>query len=195
MAHILVLLALLFPSSAALAHGEHGGTVGLMHGFLHPLSGLDHVAAMFAIGVFAARLKGRGPWCVPLAFVAMMILGGTLGAARIPLPQAEIFIGLSLVVLGAAVALDLSPPVVAGVGLGGFFAVFHGYAHGAEMPQSDSGLAYGLGFVLATVLLHAVGVTAGTATKAVRWRGGPRLWRIAGSALAMAGCGSLAGWF
>ena len=128
------------------------------YGFLHPLSGIDHVLAMIAVGVFAAQLGGRARWLVPAAFVATMAAAGALSMAGIAVPNIEICIALSVVVLGAAIAFKIKLPTIVGMATVGLFAVFHGYAHGAEMPATLSGFGYGLGFVCATVLLHAIGI-------------------------------------
>ena len=178
-------------ASPAFAHTGIGDTTGFLHGFLHPIGGIDHVLAMVAVGLFAALLGGRALWLVPLSFVTMMAIGGTLGMAAINLPFVEIGIGLSVVALGAVVALRLNMPIAAAMGFVGFFAIFHGYAHGAEMPDTVSGFSYGAGFVLATALLHACGIGLGLrlGTPAdVRVR---RIAQVAGTAMAFAGIGIL----
>jgi urease accessory protein len=153
-----VLLSL---TGAALAHTGAGGTSGFTHGFMHPLGGLDHVLAMVAVGLYAALLGGRALGLVPATFVAVMAIGGALGAAGVTLPYAEIGIALSVVVLGLAIALRLGVPTLAAMALAGAFAIFHGHAHGAEMPPDASGQAYAAGFMLATALLHGAGIAAG----------------------------------
>jgi urease accessory protein len=174
---------------AALAHTGHGDAGGFTHGFLHPLGGLDHVLAMVAVGLFAAHLGGRALWLVPATFVAVMALGGALGMAGIALPFVETGIALSVVVLGLAVALRIGVPVLAAMALVGFFAIFHGYAHGAEMPQDASGVAYAVGFLAATALLHGAGIATGLLAA----RGMPRLAQAAGGAMALAGVAILVG--
>lgn len=144
----------------ASAHPGHDGA-GVLHGFMHPLGGADHIIAMVAVGLLAARIGGRAIWLVPLSFVAAMAAGGVAGMSGLPVPYAEAGIAASVIVLGAIVALRLTMPVAAAMGLVAFFAVFHGYAHGVEMPETASSLAYGAGFVAATALLHAVGVGLG----------------------------------
>src|SRR6516225_3115830 len=139
---------------AASAHVGIGDTHGYLHGFSHPLSGTDHALAMVAVGLFAAHLGGRAPWLVPLTFVSVMALTGIAGMAGVKLPFVEIGIGISVVVLGLAVAFQISVPTLVAMSLVGFFAIFHGHAHGAEMSESVSGLAYGVGFMCATVVLH-----------------------------------------
>ena len=181
-----LLLATLSP---ALAHPGHGDAAGFLHGLSHPLSGVDHLLAMVAVGILAARLGGRAMLLVPLTFVASMAAAGAYGAAGLPLPYVEVGIALSVLVLGVAIATGVALPVAAAAGLAGVFAVFHGYAHGAEMPDTASGFAFGLGFVLATALLHGLGITIGLAARALpQWAS-----RVGGSALALAGAALLVG--
>jgi urease accessory protein len=151
---------LAFVPAAALAHPGHDGA-GLVHGFMHPLGGFDHIIAMVAVGLMAARLGGRALWLVPASFVAAMTVAGLAAGAGVALPYVETGIVASVVVLGAVALFGVAMPVAAAMGLVGFFAVFHGYAHGLEMPGTASGLAYGAGFVAATAMLHAVGVGLG----------------------------------
>lgn len=179
---------------AAEAHTGVGSTMGFGHGFGHPFSGLDHVLAMVAVGLFAANLGGRAMWLVPVSFVAMMAVGGMLGIAGVALPFVEIGIALSVIVLGAAVALNWNLPVAAAMTLVGFFAVFHGHAHGAEMPGDASGLAYGAGFMLATAILNAVGIGLGLGIGAAARNYSRRITQAGGSAMALAGVAILAGW-
>ncbi|GJD96854.1 HupE/UreJ family protein [Methylobacterium iners] len=186
------LLALL-AASPALAHTGHGEAAGLAQGFLHPLTGLDHVLAMVAVGLIAAQLGGRALLLVPAAFLAMMALGGALGAFGIGMPGAEIGIALSVVVLGAALALGRALPVIGAIILVGAFATFHGYAHGAEMPEAASGAAYGLGFLAATAGLHAAGIGVGLAVGSLSRRLGAPALRLTGAMLSVAGLGLLVG--
>ena len=171
---------------AAFAHPGHGG-IGFTHAFMHPLGGLDHVLAMVAVGLYAVLLGGRALWLVPATFVGVMALGGALGAAGYPLPYAEIGIALSVIVLGLAVAVRISLPTVAAMALVGVFAVFHGHAHGTEMPQDASVYAYAAGFMLATALLHGAGIAAGLAAGMLADRGGRRVAQAAGGAMAVVG--------
>ena len=127
--------ALIALSGAALAHTGAGATSGFAHGFVHPIGGLDHVLAMVAVGLYAALLGGRALWLVPATFVGAMALGGALGMAGLALPYGEIGIALSVIALGLAVALRISLPVLIATALAGLFAIFHGHAHGAEMPR------------------------------------------------------------
>jgi urease accessory protein len=187
-----LVLATLLMLTPALAHTGIGGTTGLAHGFLHPVGGIDHVLAMVAVGLLAALRGGAALWLVPSAFVTMMAVGGFLGMAGVGIPFAEIGIGLSVVVFGTAVALPRIMPVAAALGLVGFFAVFHGYAHGAEMPDTASGFEYGFGFVLATALLHLAGIALGLGIGKMGELEGRRVARVAGGSMALAGVTILA---
>ena len=151
--------------------------------------------AMVAVGLVAAQVGGRAILLVPLSFIGMMVVGGALGASGVVLPHVETAIALSVAVLGAAVAMRLTMPVAAAMALVGVFAVFHGHAHGAEMPEAASGLAYGAGFVAATALLHAVGLGLGLGMGRLGERNGRPALRVAGAAFAAAGLGLLAGAF
>jgi urease accessory protein len=185
---------LVVATTAARAHTGVGSTAGFAHGFVHPLGGVDHILAMIAVGLFAAQMGGRALWLVPLSFVSVMILGAILGIAGVGLPFVEIGIGLSVVVLGLTVAFGVYLPTAAAMALVGFFAVFHGYAHGAEMPESASGLMYGAGFVPATALLHALGIGLGLGVGRTGAAIGHGALRTAGSAMALAGIAILAGY-
>ena len=158
----LFVVATILAPTVATAHPGHDGT-DLVHGFLHPLGGVDHIIAMVAVGLLAARLGGRALWLVPASFVLAMAAAGLAGMAGMTLPYAEAGIAISVVVLGVVAVFGLAMPVAAAMGLVAFFAVFHGYAHGIEMPETASGLAYGAGFVAATALLHAAGIGIGLA--------------------------------
>jgi len=175
----------------AFAHPGFGEAHDFTHGFLHPLNGVDHIIAMVAIGMLAARLGGRALWLMPAAFVTVMAAAGVIGAAGIVTPYVETGIALSVLVLGAAVAFDFAMPTALAVALVGFFAIFHGHAHGTEMPATASGLSYGLGFVAATVMLHAIGIGLGLLIASVPF--GRRVSQIAGVAAAIIGAALLAG--
>lgn len=157
----------------ALAHtGAAGHAHDFVQGFLHPVSGLDHILAMVLVGMLAWQIGQRALWLVPAAFVGVMVLGGALAMAGIELPFLEVGIALSVVVLGAAVAFGVRAPVAVAMGLAGLFAVFHGQAHGVEMPAATSGLGYAAGLIFATALLHATGFAMGRiGTVAVRTAG------------------------
>src|SRR5207244_3981661 len=137
----------LVPTLAFAHAGPAGHTHDLVSGFAHPIGGLDHLLAMVAVGMLAAQLGGRALWLVPASFVAMMAAAGFAGMAGVHLPLAEAGIVLSIILLGAVVALRLTMPVAAAMALVAFFAIFHGYAHGLETPETASGLLYGLGFL------------------------------------------------
>jgi len=177
----------------ALAHTGVGDTSGFSHGFVHPLTGIDHLLAMMMVGVFAWQLGGRALWLVPLTFVLVMAIGGVFGVAGIGIPFVETGIALSVIVLGAAVAFRLTVPVAVAVALVGLFAVFHGHAHGEEMPENAAGLAYGLGFMLATAALHAAGIGIGFLIGRIADERGPAIVRITGGLVAMAGFALLGG--
>jgi urease accessory protein len=189
----IVAAAMIAIPTVASAHPGHEGTPGLVHGFLHPLGGLDHILAMVAVGLFAARLGGRALWLVPASFVVTMAVAGIAGMTGFALPYVEAGIALSILVLGAAIALDWTMPVAAAMGLVAFFAVFHGHAHGAEMPQTMSGLAYGAGFIAATAALHGLGIGLGLVIGRSGETASRRILQIGGGAAALAGAALLAG--
>jgi urease accessory protein len=184
--------AILLPT-AAWAHPGHDATIGFAAGFVHPVTGLDHVLAMIAVGLFAANLGGRALWMVPLSFVSVMALGGALGVAGIAVPFVEAGIAISVIVLGLAVAFRWKAPVAGAMALVGLFAIFHGHAHGAEMPANAAGLEYGLGFILATALLHGAGITLGLGFARFGQALAPRAIQFGGVAMAVAGLGILTG--
>ena len=181
------LLAAFLAPTAALAHTGVGDTSGFMHGFMHPLGGLDHQLAMILVGIFAYQLDGRALWLVPLTFVGIMAFGGFVGIAGVPVPFIELGIALSVIGLGAIVAFGVKVPVAAAMGIVGLFAIFHGHAHGSEMPMDASGLEYGLGFMLATAILHAVGIGIGFLIgMTTKWLG-DNVYRVAGGLAAGVG--------
>ena len=186
-------VALLVGAAAAHAHTGIGDTQGFAHGLAHPPGGIDHVLVMVAVGLFAAHLGDRALWLVPLSFVAMMAVGGALGAAGANLPLVETGIALSVVILGIAIAARLHLPTVAAMGLVGCFALFHGQAHGMELPDTASGLAYGVGFLLASGCLHAIGIGLGLAIGKTGEVFGNRVLRATGGAMALVGVMILAG--
>jgi urease accessory protein len=190
---IIALFLVVAWSHAASAHVGAGGVNGFVHGFSHPLNGIDHVLAMVAVGAFAAHLGGQALWLLPLTFISVLAVAGFVGMVGINLPLVEIGIGLSVVVLGLVLAFQLSLPIVAATVLVGFFAIFHGYSHGAEMPESASGLAYGGGFVCATVLLHAIGIGLGIGIERLGKQYSQTLVQVGGSAMALTGIAILAG--
>ena len=173
-------LTLLFCAAPTLAYAHPGDAGGLAHGLAHPFSGLDHLCAMVAVGLWAAQLGGRAAWVVPLSFVSAMALGGLLGVAAIALPLVEAGMLMSLLALGVLVAAAARLPLALSAAVVGVFALFHGYAHGAEMSPGASAYAYALGFLSASALLHLSGFAFGMAIRA-------RLLRFAGAAVAMTG--------
>lgn len=185
--------ALALAPTAAFAHTGIGLAADHVHGFMHPLGGLDHILAMVAAGIFAYQLGGRALWAVPVTFVLVMAVAGGLGMAGMPLPFVESGIALSVIVLGAIVALGMKAPVAIAMGIAGLFAIFHGYAHGAELPSNASGLGYAFGFMLATALLHAAGIGLGHAVGRVGESYGKSVYRVAGAVVAIAGVGLLTG--
>lgn len=178
---------------AAQAHVGVGHTSGFVHGFGHPLGGLDHVLAMVMVGVLAAQIGGRALWLVPATFMSAMVLGGVTGTLGFDLSFVELGIGLSVVVLGAVVALGLRPDLAVAMALAGVFAMFHGFAHGAEMPATGSGLGYGAGFVLATGILHAIGLGVGLALSAGASARGRQALQAIGGGVALAGAAIVTG--
>ena len=168
----------------ALAHEETGQAAGLLAGLAHPVSGMDHVLAMIAVGLWGAVLGPPAIWVLPVAFPLVMAFGGLMGLLGFPLPGVEIGIAVSAVVLGALVLAEVRPPLWLAALIVAFFAIFHGHAHGRELPEGTSALLYSLGFVVATGLLHAVGIGLGVAH---RWAAGRRLVQLAGGGVALAG--------
>ena len=186
--HLPVLLPAILLAGPAFAHAGIGGISGIAHGFTHPLTGMDHVLAMVAVGLFAASLSGRAIWSVPLAFMVLMGLGGAAALAGLHVPLVEAGIAASVLALGLALAMNMRASPPAAMALVGIFALFHGFAHGAEMPASLSGAEYAAGFLTATGLLHGVGIGAGWMIA----RRAPFLLRALGTAFAFAGAGLLA---
>lgn len=176
--------ALAFAARAAFAHEQAGAAAGFLTGLRHPVSGLDHVLAMIAVGLWGAQLGAPAIWLLPVTFPMVMACGGFLGLVGIPLPGVELGIAASALLLGAMVASEARPPLPLAAALVGFFAVFHGHAHGAELPAGQSGLTYSIGFVVATGCLHLAGIAIGLIH---RWPWGRGALRAAGAAVAAAG--------
>jgi len=176
--------------AAALAHPGHDGAGGLLHGFVHPVTGIDHVLAMIAVGVLAAQYGGRALWLVPMSFLVAMAAAGAVGMAGIPVQIVEAGIGLSVVVLGLMIAFQLKPPTLVAIVVVGLFALFHGYAHGSEMPKGLAGLSFAAGFLIATALLLGAGVGLGRLLQ--RRALGRRLIQAGGGAMALVGIAVLA---
>jgi urease accessory protein len=173
-----------------LAHDETGLAQGLFAGLLHPVTGLDHVVAMVAVGLWGAQLGKPAIYLLPIAFPVVMALGGFLGLVGIPLPGVELGIALSAVVLGICVLSAWKPPLPVAMAIVSVFAIFHGHAHGTELPEDSSGITYSAGFVVATGCLHATGIGIGEAR---RVRDGERLLRGVGGVVAVAGVWFLLG--
>lgn len=175
---VILLSPIFLLPSLAQAHPGFGSAGGFANGLAHPFTGWDHLAAMIAVGLWAAQRGGRALWMIPVAFVSVMTLGGFLGMAGLALPFVEKGIVASLLILGVLIAASLRLPLLLCVFLVGVFALFHGHAHGTEMPATAMGLVYGLGFVVATATLHLMGIalvlfarqTAAVAT--IRYAGG-----------------------
>jgi len=176
--------ALLLVALPAWAHEGGGQAAGFLSGMLHPVSGLDHVLAMVAVGLWGAQLGAPAIWLLPVAFPLVMAFGGFLGLMGVPVPGVELGIALSAVLLGVMVATQSRPPLGVAIALVGFFAVFHGHAHGTELPAGASGLLYSVGFVIVTGLLHATGIAVGLVH---RWERGRLALRGAGAAVTAAG--------
>jgi len=176
---------LLAAAVPAEAHIGIGSTASFSAGFIHPLSGLDHMTVMIAVGLWAAMKGGRALWAWPLAFVGVMLVGGALGMAHVPIPFVEPAILASVVALGLLVALAIDLPVSAGVAIIAVFALFHGHAHGSEVAENTGGIEYMVGFALTTALLHCIGIALG-ACFGQRFR---TLARAAGAACVAVGFG------
>lgn len=186
---VLLGLALMLLAAPAYAHtGMHLG-FSLESGFLHPLHGLDHLLAMFAVGLLAAQLGGRAIWLVPGAFVAMMIAGALLGMAGIEIPGVELGILLSVVAIALPVAFAFGMPAPVAMAYVGAFALFHGVAHGAELPADAEAWPYIAGFAFATALLHVAGIAVGLACGRATAGQGALALRAAGGLVALAGLG------
>lgn len=180
---VLGLAVFLLPPLAH-AHVGAGDTVGFARGVEHPLGGVDHVFAMVAVGLWAAQRSERALWFIPATFVLVMALGGFVGTMGLPVPFVEQGIVVSVLVLGVLVAGAVRFPLYASALIVGLFAVFHGHAHGAEMPANASGLAYGAGCVFTTAFLHALGISVALLTRRL---GQSSLARASGGAIAMCG--------
>jgi urease accessory protein len=181
---VLVMGLVLFWNSSVSAHVEQGQAAGFITGLKHPWSGLDHVLAMIAVGIWGAQLGHPAIWLLPVTFPMVMSMGAMMGLLGIPLPGIEIGIALSAILLGAMVLGEVRPRLVVAAALVGFFAIFHGHAHGTELPPGQSGLLYSMGFVIATGILHALGITIGLIH---RWQAGKLVLRGAGAFIALMG--------
>ena len=179
----ILVLSLMFPT-LAFAHTGVGQTTGFMHGFGHPVGGADHILAMVAVGLWAAQIGGRALWVVPCTFVSIMVLGGILGFSGVHAPFVEEGILVSILILGILIAGAFKLPLVYSSLLVGIFAIFHGHAHGAEMPESIGAASYAVGFALATAMLHLAGIGLGMLMKKINMQ---TVTRFAGAAIAVSG--------
>jgi len=176
-------------AAPALAHtGESGG--GFVSGMAHPIFGPDHVVAMVAVGLWGAFLGSPAIWLLPIVFPLVMAFGGVLGIIGVPMIAVETGIATSAIVLGLMVALAARPPLWAAAALVGAFAIFHGYAHGRELPDGANAVAFSAGFVIATGLLHVCGIAFGGLS---RWPAGRCAVRAAGGVIALVGVAYLSG--
>jgi len=182
-----VLVVLLWPTSV-LAHTTGREAAGLLSGLEHPVSGLDHILAMVTVGLWGAQLGRPAVWLLPVTFPMVMAFGGMLGLIGFILPGIEIGIAVSAIILGVMVGWELRPPLWVAAVLVGFFAIFHGHAHGAELPTGGDALLYSIGFVVATGCLHLAGIGIGLIHC---WATGRVVLRLAGAAVALAGVGFL----
>lgn len=183
---LLIVGLLLAPGGQA--HVEAGGAGSVVAGFLHPVTGIDHVVAMVAVGLWGAVLGPPAIWLLPVAFPMVMAFGGLLGLLAVPLPGVETGIALSALVLGVLVMFQTRLPLVWTFLLVGLFALFHGFAHGIELPEGADALLFSLSFVVATGLLHLVGIGLGEVR---RWAWGPSVLKLAGAVIAAVGIWSL----
>jgi urease accessory protein len=185
-----IVTLLMLATGPALAHPGHGSTASFAAGIAHPFGGLDHIAVMVAVGLWAALKGGRALWLWPAAFVGVMLVGAAFGMAHVPVPLVEPGILASVVALGLLVALAVDLPVWTGAAIVAVFALLHGHAHGTEVAETVSGAEYMAGFALATATLHGVGI--GFAQLMTRAHLRP-LVRIAGAVCVMIGAGLWSG--
>lgn len=180
-----VFSVLLLGAPEVLAHAETGTAAGLVTGLLHPVLGPDHLLAMVAVGLWGAQLGAPAIWVLPLAFPVVMALGGMLGIVGVELPLIEVGIAISALTLGIAVAFCIRAPLAVAAIVVSLFAIFHGHAHGTELPSAANPLSYAVGFVISTGLLHVAGILIGAL---IHWPLGERVVRAAGGLIAA--CGS-----
>ena len=181
---------LCFTALPALAHTGQGYGGGFLAGFTHPILGWNHVAAMVAVGLWGAFLGAPAIWALPVVFPLVMAFGTAAGIAGLPLPGIETGIALSAIVLGLMIVLAARPPLWIAAVLVGVFAVYHGYAHGTELPTTVNAFAYAVGFVISTGLLHLIGIAFG---QLVKWPAGRMAVRGAGGLISLAGIAFLTG--
>ncbi len=188
---LLLLPVLLAPVSAFAHEGSSLPYGSFIAGLAHPVLGVDHFLAMVSVGILSAQIGGRAIWTVPTTFVSVMAIGGLLGWLNVGLTSIELGISFSVLILGIAIAADRKLPVLVAMGAVGVFAIFHGYAHGAEMPTVANALTYGLGFMTGTALLHVAGLVVGDISQ--HYARGKILLRVAGAAIAGVGTWFLVG--
>ena len=167
-----------------MAHTEAGVAGGLISGFLHPIFGMDHLVAMIAVGLWGAQLRQPAIWILPIAFPMVMALGAVLGVLGARIPMLELGVASSALALGFAVAFCARPPLAVAIGMVSVFAIFHGLAHGMELPKAANAFAYGIGFVVCTGLLHLAGIMLGLL---MRWPYGKQAIRALGAIIALLG--------
>ena len=181
----LIFFLVFFWPVSAFAHTGGGESIGFMSGLKHPISGLDHILPMVAVGLWGAQLGPPALWLLPVTFPMVMAFGGMLGLMGVNLPGIEVGIALSAIALGFMVFREAKPNLWAAAILVGFFAIFHGHAHGSELPPGANGILYSIGFVIATGLLHVVGIAIGAVH---RWPQGRVALRAAGAVVMAGGC-------
>ncbi|MCY7307011.1 MAG: HupE/UreJ family protein [Rhodoferax sp.] len=180
----LLALTLFVVGAGAQAHTGQETTAGFISGFLHPVTGFDHLLAMVAVGIWGGTLGRPLIWALPVAFPLLMVVGGVLGIVGVPVPLVETGVAVSVVVLGVAIALAWRALVAVAFLIVAAFGIFHGYAHGAELPNAVSPVAYVVGFVLCTVLLHPAGIAIGMLGLL---RGGTTALRAGGALISASG--------
>ena len=185
-----IAVILLMITNPAFAHSDAGIAGGFISGFLHPVLGWDHVVAMVAVGLWGAFLGSPAIWLLPIVFPLVMAFGGAIGVLGIPIPAVEAGIAASAIVLGAMVAFTIRPPILVAAVIVGAFAIFHGHAHGTELPNAANPIAYSIGFVLSTGLLHLSGIAFGLL---VRWPAGKVAVQAGGGVISLMGVGFLTG--
>ena len=182
--YIALFMFLLVLTPSAYAHVEGGQAVGFVTGLQHPWSGLDHVLAMIAVGLWGAQLGNPALWVLPVTFPMVMSFGAMMGLLGMPLPGIEIGIAVSAIILGGMVLGEVKPKLIIAAIMVGVFAIFHGHAHGTELPPGQSGLLYSMGFVIATGVLHGIGIFIGLIH---RWPAGKLALRLTGAFIAVMG--------
>ncbi len=190
-ATVLMVAYLVFQTNIAFAHGSITSAGSLVAGLTHPVLGPDHLLAMLSVGILSAQIGGRAIWTVPATFVAVMGAGGLLALLGASFSHTELGIALSLIALGIAIAAEQKLSMRIALFFVALFAVFHGYAHGAEMPQTARPILYAIGFLTGTALIHVVGVVIGDI--AGHYQAGNAILRIGGGLIAVAGVFFLTG--